>query len=137
MRTLLINTRWDEQPALLNSLLSAVECNRRWRLGLFSPAPAQLPASKKREHLAQYYSEIARVVFATDPVYALQYHKKPAAFARAVKDCLDQCVRCDLLFQPSSHITPCRLPTSVDIDGHDAPLIDPTAWKCEQCHAPL
>lgn len=43
-----------------------------------------------RERESRYYSEIARALFVADEVYSAAYVRKPAAFAKAVKERLKQ-----------------------------------------------
>ncbi|KAG8850397.1 hypothetical protein FRB96_000461 [Tulasnella sp. 330] len=72
--------RWsDDDSALEQSLISALEMNKRWRSGLFSVESAT--SLKTRCH-----DEIARFLFASHPRFAEAYKVKPGAFTNAVKD---------------------------------------------------
>ncbi|KDQ08056.1 hypothetical protein BOTBODRAFT_59601 [Botryobasidium botryosum FD-172 SS1] len=74
---------WDEHPILFPALLGAMESNHRWREGLFPSHPVSRAAK------VMYYDEIARAIFSRDPAFRALYRRRPAGFARAVKDKLD------------------------------------------------
>ncbi|KAF8319850.1 uncharacterized protein EI90DRAFT_2217245 [Cantharellus anzutake] len=90
---------WEENDgSLLVTLLSCMESNRRWRFGIF-PATNSRQRSSAHSTKVKYYDEIARAMFSRHPNlhYRSAYRKKPASFARAVKDKLES-------FSPSCRV---------------------------------
>ncbi|KAF9517626.1 hypothetical protein BS47DRAFT_467160 [Hydnum rufescens UP504] len=85
------NINWEsDDSALLGHLISAMESNRRWRHGVFSGRPTSGSGSlHTKADKVIYYDEIAQALFSRHPHFRSSYRKKPAAFARAIKDKLD------------------------------------------------
>ena len=89
--------RWDHE--LVNDLLSGLEWNRRWRLGLFmknSSSPSSAPPSfhprkKTRSNNDSArelftYSIIAEALFAEHPLYGERFDDNPFEYAQAVQE---------------------------------------------------
>ena len=48
--------------------------------------------SSNRTPTNTYYLEIGQALFSTDATYSDLYQRRPAAFAKAIKECIDQFV---------------------------------------------
>jgi hypothetical protein len=77
--------RWANESELEQNLVSAMQSSQRWRNGLFNPKSQSLARMKNL-----YYAEIAQAIFSRHVSYAAPYQRRPTAFARAVKDRIEQ-----------------------------------------------
>ena len=77
--------RWANEPELEQSLVSAMQSSQRWRNGLFDPKSESLARMKNL-----YYAEIAQAIFSRNASYSASYERRSTAFARAVKDRIEQ-----------------------------------------------
>lgn len=74
---------WGEDPELLNQLLTLLEVNKRWRVGIYGPVVSEngFTVSKKK-----YYREIASALFSNHPSYRKSHSLNKTVFASLIGD---------------------------------------------------
>lgn len=78
---------WDADPQLFNQLLTLLEVNKRWRVGIYGPVVSENGFTVSKTN---YYCEIASTLFSKHPLYRESHSLNETMFASLIQNKLEE-----------------------------------------------